>query len=87
MRENIKLFRTKMTQAGFKLLGHEESPICPVFLKDAVLANQMEKKLMDEQESKVAENNYSVDRLEQMQRQNTSQGVAESIGTNCFPRK
>jgi 7-keto-8-aminopelargonate synthetase-like enzyme len=48
MRENIKLFRTKMTQAGFKLMGHEESPICPVFLKDAVLANQMEKKLMDE---------------------------------------
>lgn len=29
-------------------MGHEESPICPVFLKDAVLANQMEKKLMDE---------------------------------------
>lgn len=38
MRANITLFRTKMAAAGFDLMGHESSPICPVFLKDARLA-------------------------------------------------
>lgn len=48
MRANITLFRTKMAAAGFDLMGHESSPICPVFLKDARLAAIFEQKLMKE---------------------------------------
>ncbi|KAK3103890.1 hypothetical protein FSP39_022684 [Pinctada imbricata] len=36
---NTKLFRSRMTEAGFNLAGDPEHPICPVMLGDARLAN------------------------------------------------
>ncbi len=35
---NVELFRSKMTELGFELLGHPKSAICPVLLRDAKLA-------------------------------------------------
>lgn len=37
---NTRLFRTSMSKAGFKILGHDDSPIAPVFLGDARLASE-----------------------------------------------
>jgi glycine C-acetyltransferase len=45
---NTKLFRERMKKAGFKILGHDESPIAPVWLGDAKLAVQLSEELMHE---------------------------------------
>mmetsp|Transcript_31309 Transcript_31309/g.54360 ORF Transcript_31309/g.54360 Transcript_31309/m.54360 type:complete len:399 (-) Transcript_31309:717-1913(-) len=36
---NARKFRSEMTKAGFKILGHPDSPIAPVMLEDARLAS------------------------------------------------
>lgn len=38
LRKNTAQFRQGMTKAGFKILGHQECPIVPVWLGDAKLA-------------------------------------------------
>jgi len=43
---NVKQFRTGMNEAGFYILGHENSAICPVLLGDAKLGAQMAEELM-----------------------------------------
>lgn len=40
LRRNTKIFRSRMKEAGFKILGHDEHPIAPVFLGDARLASE-----------------------------------------------
>ena len=37
-----------MKRAGFKMMGHEECPIAPVWLGDARIATEMSEKLMNE---------------------------------------
>jgi len=39
LKNNTHQFRTGMTKAGFKILGHAECPIVPVWLGDAKLAS------------------------------------------------
>jgi 7-keto-8-aminopelargonate synthetase-like enzyme len=34
LQANTNQFRTLMKAAGFQIMGHEDSPIAPVFLKD-----------------------------------------------------
>ena len=41
------LFRTEMKTAGFKILGHDDCPIAPVWLGDARIATEMSEKLMN----------------------------------------
>lgn len=43
---NVKQFRTGMKEAGFNILGNENSPIAPVLLGDAKLGAQMADELM-----------------------------------------
>ncbi len=38
LKNNTVHFRTAMSKAGFKILGHAECPIVPVWLGDAKLA-------------------------------------------------
>jgi glycine C-acetyltransferase len=38
LRRNTRLFRTGMKKAGFRVMGHEDCPIAPVYLGDAKLA-------------------------------------------------
>jgi 7-keto-8-aminopelargonate synthetase-like enzyme len=38
LNRNLKLFRSSMKSAGFKILGHDDCPIAPVWLGDAKLA-------------------------------------------------
>lgn len=45
---NTKQFREGMKKAGFKILGHDMSPIAPVWLGDAKLAGQFADELMSE---------------------------------------
>jgi glycine C-acetyltransferase len=45
---NTKLFRTKMQEAGFRILGHSDCPIAPVWLGDAKVATQLADELMSE---------------------------------------
>jgi glycine C-acetyltransferase len=47
LEENTKLFRSKMTELGFKIRG-EIHPICPVMLGDAKLATQIADDLLEE---------------------------------------
>jgi len=44
---NTKQFRLGMKKAGFKILGHDDCPIAPVYLGDAKLAGQMSNLLME----------------------------------------
>jgi glycine C-acetyltransferase len=46
LKANTKLFRTEMKKAGFKVLGHDECPIAPVFLEDARLAGEFADEMM-----------------------------------------
>eukprot|EP01022_Parablepharisma_sp_SALTPOND_P014728 TRINITY_DN2026_c0_g1_i1.p1 TRINITY_DN2026_c0_g1~~TRINITY_DN2026_c0_g1_i1.p1 ORF type:complete len:455 (+),score=53.85 TRINITY_DN2026_c0_g1_i1:96-1460(+) len=46
LHENTKRFRTKMTEAGFKLLGNPECPICPVLLYDGKFASEIAEELL-----------------------------------------
>jgi len=47
LRRNTTDFRTKMKAAGFKVIGHDNCPIAPVFLEDARLASDFADELMD----------------------------------------
>ncbi len=47
LRDNSRLFREGMTQAGFELAGADH-PIIPVMIGDAVLAGEMASRLLDE---------------------------------------
>ncbi|KAL0235481.1 hypothetical protein GEMRC1_002063 [Eukaryota sp. GEM-RC1] len=40
IRKNTRLFRSRMNEAGFEVVGNPEHPICPVMLYDAKLAAQ-----------------------------------------------
>jgi glycine C-acetyltransferase len=46
LRDNTSLFRTQMKKAGFKILGHDDCPIAPVYLGDARLASELADDLM-----------------------------------------
>lgn len=48
LKKNTSQFRTQMKRAGFKMMGHEECPIAPVWLGDARIATEMSEKLMNE---------------------------------------
>lgn len=48
LQTNTKIFRTQMKQAGFKIVGHEESPIAPVWLGDAKKASELADKMLEE---------------------------------------
>lgn len=37
---NTRRFREGMTKAGFRILGHQDCPIAPVFLGEARLASE-----------------------------------------------
>eukprot|EP00347_Sterkiella_histriomuscorum_P009232 403342011 len=45
---NTHHFRTEMKKAGFKVLGHDDCPIAPVFLGDARLASEFADEMMKE---------------------------------------
>ena len=38
LQNNTRLFRSSMKSAGFKIIGHDECPIAPVWLGDARIA-------------------------------------------------
>ena len=38
LQKNTALFRSSMKKAGFKIIGHNECPIAPVWLGDARIA-------------------------------------------------
>lgn len=44
---NTKRFRSRMTEAGFTVVGDPEHPICPVMLGDARLASQFADKMLE----------------------------------------
>lgn len=46
LRRNIALFRGRMKQAGFNIIGHQDSPIVPVMIGDASLATSFANKMM-----------------------------------------
>lgn len=48
LKENTMQFRKRMVDAGFKILGHPECPIAPVWLGDAKLASEFADALMKE---------------------------------------
>lgn len=48
LQRNTAQFRTGMKKAGFKIIGHDMSPIAPVWLGDAKIASDLSNKLMDE---------------------------------------
>lgn len=48
LQKNTAHFRGSMKKAGFKIIGHNECPIAPVWLGDARIATQLSNKLMDE---------------------------------------
>jgi len=47
LHRNTRYFRRRMEDAGFKLLGDKESPICPVLLKHGRLATEIADALMN----------------------------------------
>ncbi|MFH4979260.1 hypothetical protein AB6A40_005969 [Gnathostoma spinigerum] len=48
LKSNIAHFRKELTDAGFKVLGNPDHPICPVFLEDARLAAKFADEMMKE---------------------------------------
>lgn len=46
LRTNTHQFREGMTKAGFRILGHKDCPIAPVFLEDARLATEFADEMM-----------------------------------------
>ena len=48
LKKNTQHFRGQMNAAGFKIVGHQECPIAPVWLGDARVATEMSERLMDE---------------------------------------
>lgn len=47
LKANTHLFRTEMKKAGFKLSGHDQCPIAPVWLEDARIATKMSNIMME----------------------------------------
>lgn len=45
--ENTLYFRKRMSQEGYKLMGNNNHPICPVLVGDAVLASKMAQRLRE----------------------------------------
>lgn len=45
---NTKIFRSGMKAAGFRVLGHDDCPIAPVWLGDARLATELSNKMLEE---------------------------------------
>lgn len=43
--ENTEIFRSRMTEAGFKISG-DNHPICPVMLGDAKLASEFADRML-----------------------------------------
>ncbi|CAM6000619.1 unnamed protein product [Sphagnum balticum] len=48
LNKNTRLFRTSMKAAGFKIVGHDDCPIAPVWLGDAKLATEMSNKMLED---------------------------------------
>ncbi|VDN56324.1 unnamed protein product [Dracunculus medinensis] len=48
LQSNITYFRNSMMQAGFKVLGDPDHPICPIFLGDAWLASRFADEMLKE---------------------------------------
>ena len=48
LQRNTEHFRTEMNKAGFKMLGHKDCPIAPVWLGDARLATEFANEMMEE---------------------------------------
>ena len=46
LRANTARFRKGMKAAGFNVMGHDDCPICPVFIGDAAKGAQMSEELM-----------------------------------------
>lgn len=44
--ENTKQFRSRMTNAGFEVMGHPEHPICPIMLGNAKLATDFASEML-----------------------------------------
>jgi glycine C-acetyltransferase len=47
LHSNTQQFRTSMKKAGFKILGHDMSPIAPVLLCDAKVATELSNNLLE----------------------------------------
>ncbi len=47
LQKNTAQFRTGMKKAGFKILGHDMSPIAPVWLGDAKIATELSNRLLE----------------------------------------
>ena len=47
LKKNVEVFRRRMKELGFEMLGDDQSAICPVLLKDARLANEFADKLLE----------------------------------------
>ena len=48
LHRNTEHFRTEMKKAGFKILGHQDCPIAPVWLGDARLATEFANEMMSQ---------------------------------------
>jgi len=48
LQDNTKQFRGALNSAGFRIMGHNECPIAPVWLGDARIATEMSNRLMEE---------------------------------------
>ena len=48
LHNNTKLFRERIKKAGFRILGHDDCPIAPIWLGDARLASNMADEMMKE---------------------------------------
>ena len=48
LQDNTRLFRSSMKAAGFKIIGHDECPIAPVWLGDARIATDMANRMMEQ---------------------------------------
>lgn len=46
LKRNTRIFRTEMKALGFRISGHDESPIAPVWLGDARIATKMSEIMM-----------------------------------------
>jgi glycine C-acetyltransferase len=60
LRRNTHHFRSSMKAAGFKILGHEDCPIAPVFLEDARLASEFADDMMKTEDIYVIGFSYPV---------------------------
>lgn len=47
LQKNTAQFRSGMKKAGFKILGHDMSPIAPVWLGDAKIATDLSNRLLE----------------------------------------